>query len=241
MRNRNGWAASAALCGYLCSSLLIPVVVKAQNDTPVSPGESVDTKGALKADANPTMKTDTVRHSPTTTANTMPPPGSDERADMVMQNARLVVDTLSEEKTEINTLKAQAMAFRKMKGSSNKRIANLLDRMRREHEAASPGMMKLATSLGGDPMSAKIMKPPVIGAPSEMMHATHMDHMKAVQTSQMRWKMSNDYRVRAAMNKRANLARKHIRWMKPYHDRMMRHGAIMKDGMDHSTHGMKTM
>lgn len=148
-------------------------------------------------------------------------PGSDERADMVSVNATALVNTLSEEKTEIATLAAQIAEFRKMGGAENMRIAALLERMRREHVAAGPALMKLTRRYGGNPNMAKPMKAPVLGDKATMLHATHMDHMAAVQSSQVRWKMTNSWPIKTAMRKRSNLARKHMRWMKPYHDRAM--------------------
>jgi hypothetical protein len=129
------------------------------------------------------------------------------------------------------------------------KIANLFDRMRHEHEAAGPALMRLAKSVGADPSRAKVIMAPKIGSAMEMLHAEHVDHAKAVQMSQMRWGMTNSAQVRTAMHKRANLARKHLRWMQPYHNanncpmcaNMMKNSTTMKDGMDHSTHGMKTM
>lgn len=240
-------------CGALCSSLMLPTLTSAQipappSESPRDDGDNKIERGEHIVVTDPDAK---VQDSPTTTSRMMPPPGSDERADMMMQNARFMVDTLSEEKTEINTLKAQAAAFYNMDGTKNTRIANLLTRMRKEHEAASPKMIALTKSLGGDPNSAKILKPPVLGSPGQMLHATHMDHDKAVKTSQMRWKMSNSPKVRAAMTKRASLARKHMRWMKPYHNMKncpmcaqmmggMKKTKTMKDGMNRNTHGMGT-
>lgn len=242
MKSRKNFHKWLLRCGALGSTLMLPVFAVADppndGDKKIEPGEQIV---VTKPDAK-------TKDSPTTTAQMAPPPGSDERADMKMQNARFVVDTISEEKTEIAALKAQAAQFRKLGGSKNMKIANLLDRMRREHEAAGPKMMALAKSVGGDPNSAKIMAAPKIGTPMEMLHATHVDHEKAVQMSQMRWGMSNNAAVRAAMHKRGNLARKHIRWMNPYHSAKncpmcaaMMKSTVMKDGMNHNTHGMKTM
>jgi hypothetical protein len=227
---KRGWL---TVCGMaLCGSLLMTPIVQSQSTVidgePVKSGSTPsnneeggrDEDGVLRAPA--TKPNHTAGHSPTTNSVTKPPPGSDERADMMLQNGNMVVDTISEEKTEIAALKAQAAALRKMGGSQNLRLARLWDRMRREHEAASPALMKLAKKLGNDPTRAKVIKAPVLGDTKTIVHAAHMAHEKAVQTSQMRWKMSNHPQVRAAMHKRATLARKHIRWMKPYHDRLMK-------------------
>ena len=213
MKTRKAFRKWMLSCGALSATLLLPVltsVVQAQDD-----GDNKIETGEHIVVTDPDAKT---QASPTTNSRTLPPPGSDERADMMMQNARFVVDTISEEKTEIAALKAQAAHLRKLGGSKNIKIANLFDRMRREHEKAGPMLMKLAKSLGGDPNRAKIMQAPKIGAPMEMLHAAHMAHDKAVKMSQMRWGMTNSTKVRAAMNKRATLARKHMKWMMPYHN-----------------------
>jgi hypothetical protein len=209
MKTRKNRRLAGMICGALCSMML-------PSTMPLARAQATGSEHIVVTDPDAKMQA-----SPTTNAHKMPPPGSDERADMMMQNARFMVDTLSEEKTEIAALKAQSAALRQMGGSRNVKIANLFDRMRREHEAAGPAMMKLTKSIGGDPNSAKIMKPPVLGSTAAMLHAAHTDHEKAVQMSQMRWKMANNPKVSAAMHKRANLARKHIRWMKPYHESMM--------------------
>ena len=222
--------AGAALCGALYTGTAI-----AQDDPVI-----VKDDGTVRVPDIPATKPNaTPKHSPTPDMHMKVPPGSDERADMVQQNGRFLVDTLSEEKTEINTLAAQVAAFRKMGGSENIRIANLLERMRKEHVAASPALEKLARRYGGILTMAKIMKPPVVGSKAQMLHATHMDHMKAVQTSQMRHKMSNSAAVRNLMHKRANMARKHIRWMKPYHDRAMKAANMNRSQMGGVTHDMK--
>ena len=223
------------LCGgAFGAALMLPALtstVRAQDDGDgkIEPGEHIV---VTKPDAK-------MKDSPTTNSRTAPPAGSDERADMMQQNVRFVMDTISEEKTEIAALKAQAMHMRKMGGSKNMKVANLFDHMRREHEAAGPGMMKLAKSLGGDPMSAKIMMAPKIGSAMEMLHAEHMAHDKAVKMSQMRWGMTNSASVRAAMHKRATIARRHMKWMMPYHNAKncpmcasMMKGGMMKGGME---------
>ncbi len=195
----------AALCGALWTS-----------------GASADppTDMTKKDKTAPTTPQTTDRHWPKPHHGAMSP-GSDERADMVSVNATALVNTLSEEKTEIAALAAQVAEFRKMGGRDNLRTAALLERMRREHVAAGPTLMKLARRYGGDPTLAKILKAPVLGDKATMLHATHMDRMKAVQTSQMRWKMTNSWPIKTAMRKRATLARRHMRWMKPHHDRAM--------------------
>jgi hypothetical protein len=218
--------AGAALCGALWTGAAV-----AQDNTggasgdvtngatgDVTTGETGAVPGTVRVpDIPATKKTGQPKHSPTTNMYTRPPAGSDERADMTQQNGRMLMETLSEEKTEMQQLAAQAAAFRKMGGRENIRIANMLTRWVREHKAASPTLMNLARRYGGNPERATILKPPVLGSKSQMLHATMMDHMKAEKTSQMRWKMSNSAAVKMAMRKRANLSRKHMREMKRYH------------------------
>src|SRR4028118_2403745 len=91
------------------------------------------------------------------------------------KDARMLIQTLSEEKTEINTLAAQQAAFKKMGGRENQRIAGLLGRMIRDHKAASPTLMRLTQRNGGNPAEAKILKPPVLGNKQKMLHATMVD------------------------------------------------------------------
>jgi hypothetical protein len=71
--------------------------------------------------------------------------------------------------------------------------------------------MRLTRANGGDPNTAKILKPPALGDKAAMLRATHMTHEMAVRTSQQRYAATNDRAIKAAMSKRANLARKHIR------------------------------
>jgi len=134
-----------------------------------------------------------------------------------MKEAQMLINTLSEEKTEINALAVQAMKFKQMGGSRNMKIASLLNRMIRDHKAGGPKLMMLIKKHGGDPMSAKILKAPVLGSEMEMLHADMADHMKAEMTSQMRHNMTGDRAVKTAMHKRAGVARKHMMWMKKYH------------------------
>jgi hypothetical protein len=59
----------------------------------------------------------------------------------------------------------------------------------------------------------------------KMLHATMMDHMAAIQTSQQRHRvagqlssgMEHSRLIQAAMSKRATMARKHMKQMNPYH------------------------
>lgn len=137
-------------------------------------------------------------------------------SDMRAKNAQMLIQTLSEEKTEINALAAQQAQFRKMNDSQSRQIASMFGRWIREHKAAGPTLMKLIRENGGDPNQAKILKPPVLGSKMQMLEATHMDHQKAVMTSQMRYSMTNSRAVKTAMHKRGNLARKHLKQMEPY-------------------------
>ena len=143
------------------------------------------------------------------------------------REAQALVNTLSEEKTEINTLAAQQAMFKKMGGRENMKLAAMWGRWIRDHKAGSPTLMRLTRKHGGDPMQAKIMKPPVLGSQEQMLNATHKDHEMAVMTSQMRYGMTSDPAVKRAMHKRANTARKHLRQMAPYHKM---HHQMMQDG-----------
>ncbi|HVF09690.1 MAG TPA: hypothetical protein VNA16_02755 [Abditibacteriaceae bacterium] len=134
------------------------------------------------------------------------------------KNADMLIKTLSEEKTEVQQLAAQQATLRKRGGRENKRIADLLGRMIRDHKAAEPGVVKLIRSNGGDPADAKIIKAPVLGTLKQMLHADMVDHMKAETSSQMRYAATHSSAIKAAMSKRAGIARKHMRWMKPYHN-----------------------
>ncbi len=159
------------------------------------------------------------------------------RSEMRMKNAQMLIQTLSEEKTEIAQLTAQRAAFLRMGGSENAQIARMWARWIREHKAAGPGLMRLIRANGGDPMDAKVLKAPVLGGKMQMLMATHKDHQAAVMTSQMRHNMTMSMAVKTAMHKRANLARKHLRQMMPLHDMMMKNGMMkgdMKMGADSS-------
>jgi hypothetical protein len=145
------------------------------------------------------------------------------------RNAQMLINTLSEEKTEINTLAAQQAQFKKMGGRENMRLAAMWGRWIREHKAASPTLMALTRKHGGDPNQARILKPPVLGSQEKMLNATHKDHEMAVMTSQMRHGQTDDPAIKRAMRKRATLARKHLREMAPYHR--------MHEEMTHDNHG----
>ena len=145
--------------------------------------------------------------------------GGSGMMDARAKNAQMLIRTLSEEKTEINTLAAQQAQFKKLGGRENLRLAAMWGRWIREHKAAGPTLMKLIQQNGGDPMAAKILKAPVLGPQEKMLDVTHKDHEAAVMTSQMRYGMTNSNAIKTAMRKRATLARKHIRQMAPYHDK----------------------
>jgi hypothetical protein len=157
----------------------------------------------------------------------------DSSGDMSMmdtraKNAAMLIQTLSEEKTEINALAAQQARLQQLGGGENLRLAAMWGRWIREHKAAGPGLMRLIRQNGGDPMDAKILKQPVVGAREKMLDATHKDHEAAVMTSQMRHGMTDSSAIMTAMHKRANLARKHLRQMAPYHDK---HNMMKMDKM----------
>jgi hypothetical protein len=105
-----------------------------------------------------------------------------------------------------------------MGGAQNMRIANMFGRWIREHKAAGPTLEKLIRRNGGNPASATLLKSPVLGNKMQMLHATHMDHMAAVATSQQRHAATNSAAIKMAMSNRAKLARKHLRQMEPYHN-----------------------
>lgn len=143
--------------------------------------------------------------------------GSMSRSDMRMRNAQMLVQTLSEERTEINSLAGQREVFLRMGGSENRRIAQMWAVWINEHKAASPTLIRLIRVNGGDPTEARILKAPPLGNREQMLMATHRDHMAAVMTSQTRFYATTSPSIRAAMHKRANLARKHLRQMAPFH------------------------
>ncbi len=152
-----------------------------------------------------------------------------DMSSMRAKNAQMLIQTLSEEKTEINALAAQQAAFRKMGGRENLKIAAMWGRWIAEHKAGGPMFMKLIKQNGGDPMAAKVLKAPPLGDKMKMMMATHKDHQAAVMTSQMRYSMTDSQAIKMAMMKRAKLARKHLGQMKPMHDAMMKGGMKMGD------------
>jgi hypothetical protein len=161
-----------------------------------------------------------VGHAQGSDMNSQPKAGMSDDA----KDARMLIQTLSEEKTEIQALAAQQAAFRKLGGSENNRIARMFGVWIKQHKAGGPLLEKLIHTNGGNPAAAKILKAPVLGDREMMLKATHKDHEAAVMTSQMRHGMTKDNAIKNAMRKRANLARKHIRQMKPYHKDMDKHG-----------------
>ena len=168
-------------------------------------------------------------------------------SDMRMRNAQMLIQTLSEEKTEIGALAAQREMFLRMGGTENRRIARLWLRWINEHKAGGPTFMRLIRLNGGDPMEAHVLKAPPLGSRAFMLMATHKDHVAAVMTSQMRFNMTMSPSVKAAMHKRANLARKHLRQMTPFHRDMMmnvnmnggmNNGGMNNGGMNNNMGGM---
>ena len=142
-----------------------------------------------------------------------------EMDDMKMDSseAQMLIQTLSEEKTEIQQLAAQQAKFKMMDEPESKRLAAMWGRWIREHKAAGPMLMKLIKKHGGDPMRATVLKTPSSGTMDQMLRNTHMDHQAAVMTSQMRYSKTSDPMVKKAMHARANLARKHLNQMAPYY------------------------
>lgn len=133
-------------------------------------------------------------------------------------DAQMLIRTLSEELTEIRELAGQQARLRQLGGSENNRIARMYGRWIGEHKAGSPLFVRLIQMHGADPGDATVLHQPRLGDKMSMLHITHMAHMEAVRTSQMRHGATNDWRVKNAMRKRANLARKHMREMTPFHD-----------------------
>ena len=142
------------------------------------------------------------------------------------KDAQMLIQTLSEEKTEIAALAAQQAQFRKMGGSENNRIARMWGVWIRQHKAGAPMLMKLIKQNGGDPMQAKILKAPPLGDKVKMLAATHADHQAAVVSSQLRFAATNDMMIKRAMSKRATLARKHLKQMAPVHHKAMKMDAM---------------
>lgn len=153
-------------------------------------------------------------------ADTAPPQGSqsmNETAETQAAHAELLLETLSEEFTEINTLAAQQARFRQFGDNESTQIARIYGRWINEHKAQVFALAQLIRNHGGDPEAATEKKPPVLGTREEMLMATHADHEAAIRSSQMRFAATRDWDIRWAMNQRANLARKHIAEMQRFH------------------------
>ena len=136
-------------------------------------------------------------------------------------HAGVLIQTLSEEFTEIEALASQQAKFRAMDNSESTQIARMYGRWIREHKAGVPMLAALIRAHGGNPEDAKELKAPVLGTKMEMLHATHMDHMAAVMSSQLRFKIAKadgDEPVMMFLNKRATMARKHMAEMGKYHN-----------------------
>jgi hypothetical protein len=143
----------------------------------------------------------------------------------VDSEAALLLQTIAEENAEIRQLASQQAMFRQLGGTENNRIARLFGRWIREHKASVASLTRLANQAGGNTLLAPPPKAPVLGSKSQMLHATMMDHMRAIQTAQQRYQLVSRFEsspqhrraVQAAMSKRASLARKHMRQMQPFH------------------------
>ena len=136
-------------------------------------------------------------------------------------HAGVLTQTLSEEFTEIEALASQQAKFRAMDNRESTQIARMYGRWIRQHKAGVPMLAALIRAHGGNPEDAKELKAPVLGTKMEMLHATHMDHMAAVMSSQLRFKIAKadgDEPVMMFLNKRATMARKHMAEMGKYHN-----------------------
>lgn len=140
-----------------------------------------------------------------------------ESAETRQMHADLLLRTLSEEFTEVRNLAAQQARFRQMGDAESHEIARMYGNWIREHKAGVPGLAYLINKHGGDPEQATELKAPVLGTKAEMLAATHAAHQEAVRTSQVRFGATDDWDIRWAMNKRANLARKHLAEMERHH------------------------
>lgn len=151
----------------------------------------------------------------------VPDDGSDMRmasAATREAHARMLVQTLSEEFTVVRNLASQQARFRQMGDAESHQIARMYGSWIREHKAGVPMLASLIRRHGGDPSEAKELMNPVLGTKAQMLEATHMAHEAAVRTSQMRYGAIADWDVRMFLEKRANLARQHIREMNRFHD-----------------------
>lgn len=145
-----------------------------------------------------------------------PPTGAAYDEMGVNAEGAMLLRTLVEEKSEIQQLNAQQASLMKMGGRQNLRLAALLGRMSREHQAAGPKLMALIKNSDADPQLAIVRHTPVLGTQMQMLDADHKDHVTAVVNSQSRWNTSQSAANKAFYHKRSNLARKHIRQMMPY-------------------------
>lgn len=141
-----------------------------------------------------------------------------ESEDMRAADEKMLVQTLSEEFTEIEALASQQVKFREMNTAEGTQIARMYGSWIRMHKAGVPALAYLIRKHDGDPNEAKELKAPVLGTSMEMLHATALAHQAAVKTSQQRFGATTDWDVRWAMNKRANLARKHLSELAKYHN-----------------------
>ena len=142
---------------------------------------------------------------------------NNENAETRELHAKMLIQTLSEEFTEIEALASQQVKFREMGDSESIAIARMYGTWIRDHKAGVPALAYVIRLHGGDPEDAKELKPPVLGTKDEMLMATHMDHEAAITSSQMRYGATDDWMIKELMNKRANTARKHLAEMADYH------------------------
>jgi len=140
--------------------------------------------------------------------------------DMRAANREMLIKTLSEEMTEIQHLAAQQAMMTKMDTRTSNAVARMYGTWIREHKAGAPMLIRLIRQYGGDPDNAKILKSAVLSEDNamKMLHATEMEHMAAVTTSQMRHSATNSVAIKRMMHKRANTARKHMKQMYRYHN-----------------------
>ena len=153
-------------------------------------------------------------------ADMAPPQDSqsmNETAQTRAAHTELLLETLSEEFTEISNLAAQQARFRQFGDTESTQIARMYGRWINEHKAQVFALAQLIRSHGGDPESATEKKPPVLGTKEEMLMATHAAHEAAVRSSQMRFAATRDWDIRWAMHNRANVARKHLAEMEQFH------------------------
>lgn len=141
-----------------------------------------------------------------------------ESAAVRAKHAQMLIQTLSEEFTEVRELAAQQARFRQMGDAESIQIARLYGWWIEEHKAGVPPLARLIRQHGGNPEEATELRTPRLGTKQEMLHATHMAHEEAVRTSQIRYGATRDWDIRWLMHHRANLAREHIREMQRFHN-----------------------